>query len=227
MRDNMTPDILGAIGAPTITTALLARLEFKSETVFVWTGVDNIIPTGSGDTALDGNTFDALAAGVVEFGQNSFSKNGSDELEVTLAVPSTPHTAIAAATVYPSEYQARPVVLWRGIKLPQANPLAPPVWMFRRIRSGKIDHVEITNDGQSHNFKLTIESHQANITNASNQSYLNQKRFDRTDTSQDYAVSIANGQPAPAKSTGIIASGGSGGQLLNKIGEPMGDLPIE
>ena len=220
----MTPEIISAIGAPLITTALMARLEFKSETIFCWTGLGSIVPTGSGDSSLDGNTFDALAAGVVEFGQNSFSKNGSDELTVTLAVPSTPNAAIAAASVYRSEYQARPAVLWRALKLPQTDPLTAPIWMFRRIRSGKMDKVEITNDGQSHNFILTIESHQANLSNASNQTYLNQKRFDPTDTSQDYAVSIANGQPAPASSNPLTSSGASNtGSYDSMVRSKIGD----
>jgi hypothetical protein len=222
MRDNMSADVIGAISAPVITTALFGRLEFQSEVVFVWTGVGSILVTGSGDSLMDGNTFDALADGVVQIGANSFTKNGSDELTVTLSVPSEPNTAIAAASVYPSEFRARSAYLWRGLLIPPADPLGQPLWVIRRIRTGKMDHVEITNDGQSHQFILTIESHQANISNASNQTYLNQKRYDPTDTSQDFAVSIANGQPAPSSSSAILSGGsGGGGVLLSKTGEPL------
>lgn len=217
MRDGMSTDVVSAISAPVITTALFGRLEFKSETVFVWTGAGSILVTGSGDSLMDGQTFQALADGVVQIGANSFTKNGSDELTVTLSVPSEPNTAIAAASVYPSEFRARSAYLWRGILLPPANPLGQPLWVIRRIRSGKMDHVQITNDGQSHQFILTIESHQSNISSASNQTYLNQRRYDPNDTSQDFAVSIANGQPAPSKGTGIIGSGSA--ILLDKLGD--------
>jgi len=46
MRDNITPDIVGIISAPAITTALCARLDFKNETLFIWTGAHPIEPTG-------------------------------------------------------------------------------------------------------------------------------------------------------------------------------------
>lgn len=202
MRDGIDATVQGIISAPAITTAWCARLDFRSETVCLWTGMGSIAPTSSGDYLLDGQTFDSITDGVVtDLGENSFSLSGSEELVVTMAIPASPSTAISASSVYPNEYQSRPVTIWRALLWPQANPLAPPIWLFRRIRSGSMDKIEITNDGTSHNFALTIESHQSRISNASNSSYLDQKRFDPTDTSQDYAASIANGDPAPAKGT--------------------------
>lgn len=204
MRDHMTPDVVAAIGAPVITTAYLARLEFKSETIFVWTGNDSIMPQGSGDSLLDNNVFDPLAYGVViDIGENSFSYNGSDQLEIKMNIPAQPDHAIAAASVFPNEFQARAATIWRGLMVPNINPLAAPVWMFRRIRAGLMDKLEIMNDGQAHTFALTVESHQALITNASNTTYLDQRRYDPNDSSQDYAVSIANGDPAPVASNGL------------------------
>lgn len=211
MRDAMTGDILSAIGATQIRTAYLARLEFQSETAFIWTGAHPIQPTGTGDSLLDGNAFNPLAAGVmVDIGENSFSYNGSEELTIVLAVPTAPSTVIAAASVYPNEYQSRQATIWRALRMPANDPLAPPVWLFRRIRSGAMDKVEIQNDGQSHNFMLTIESHQAQISNATNQSYLDQQRYDPADTSQAHAVSIANGDPGPTKASATPIYGSNG-----------------
>jgi hypothetical protein len=202
MRDGITSDVLSIISAPAITTALLARLDFKNETLFIWTGAHPIQPTGSGDALLDGNRFEPLADGVmVDIGENKMSYTGSDEFVISLAVPTAPNTTLAAAETYPAEYQTRPATIWRGLLWPQADPLAAPIWLMRRIRSGAMDKIEIQNDGQTHNFTLTIESHQALISSATNQTYLDQKKYDPTDTSQDYAASIANGDPAPAKAT--------------------------
>ena len=87
MRDAITGEIQSIISATQIQTAYCARLEFQSETVFIWTGAAPIQPTGSGDSLLDGNTFDPLAAGVmVEIGENTFSYNGSEELTIVLAL---------------------------------------------------------------------------------------------------------------------------------------------
>ena len=227
MRPGMSPEIVGAVTAPSITTAIAARLDFKNAPVFVWTGIHAIQPTSSGDSLLDGNTFEPLANGVVvDIGENTFSMNGSDELSISLNVPSAPSIEIAAAQVYPDEYRSRPAVLWRAIKLETGNPLAAPVWMFRRIRSGAMDKVEVQADGMSHKFMLTIESHSGKISNATNQTYLNQRQYDPNDASQDYSVSIANGDPAPTKANtagvytpsnygGYYGGGGYGGYRYN------------
>ena len=226
MRDNSTPELISAISAPAITTYIAARLAFKSETLFVWTGINAIQPNGSGDYLLDNHTFDPLVAGVmVELGENTFTMAGSNELTVSLNIPSDPTIAIAAAQTYPDEYQGREATLWRAIMVRPSDPLAEPAWLWRRIRSGAMDKVEIQADGMSHRFNLTIESHQANISNASNQTYLNQRDYDPTDASQDYAPAIANGDPAPSKTylggyaQGASLFGGVGGYFLNKIAE--------
>jgi len=59
--------------------------------------------------------------------------------------------------------------------------------------------VKISNDGLSHTFTLAIEGHASLISSATSSSYLDQKRFDPADASQDYTVSCANGDPAPSK----------------------------
>lgn len=202
MRDNMTSEIVGAVTAPRITTALAARLDFKSESIFVWTGAMPIQPLNSGDGLLDGNTFEPLVHGVVvDIGENTMTMNGSNELTVVLNVPAAPDFSIAASQVYPNEFQSRSAVLWRALLIEPADPLGQPMWLFRRIRSGSMDKVEIQADGLSHKFILTIESHAGRISSASNQTYLNQKQYDPSDTSQDYAAAVANGDPAPTKSS--------------------------
>ncbi len=201
MRPGTDATMLSVLGAPKLVTAYCIRLDFQSETIAIWTGHDAIQPTGSADELLDGLTFDPLVAGVmIDIGENSFSNAGSEEFTMSLAIPASPNATIAAASVLPAEYQSRPATVWRALLYPQANPLAQPIWLFRRIRTGAMDKVEITNDGQSHNFQLTIESHQSLISSANNSTWLDQEKFDPTDTSQRSAVAIANGDPAPSKS---------------------------
>lgn len=197
---NNSPQLIGAVTAPTITTAIAARLAFKSGTINLWTGIGSIIaPANSGDSLLDGRQFDAIAHELIDIGENTYSMSGSGEFTLTLNVPAAPDITIAAASVYPSEYQGRSAVLWRAIKIDSGDPLAQPVWLFRRIRSATMDKVEIQADGSYHKFVLTLESHSGKITNATNQTYLNQRRYDPNDRSQDFAPSIANGDPAPTK----------------------------
>ena len=200
MRFGTDTALLAALEAAGITTAIMASLEFKSETVNVWTGAHQLEVQGSADSVLNGKKFEPLVHGVVlNIGDNSFSMSGSDPLEITLAIPSAPSQAISAASVYADEYQSRNATLWRAIMIASPVPGAAATWAFRRVRSGAMDTVKISNDGLSHTFTLAIEGHASLISAATGSSYLDQKRFDPADASQDYTVSCANGDPAPSK----------------------------
>lgn len=200
MRFGTDTALVAALEAAGITTAIMATLEFKTETVNVWTGAHQLEVQGSADSLLNGKKFEPLIHGVVlNIGDNSFSMSGSDPLEITLAIPSAPSQAISAASVYADEYQSRNATLWRAIMIASPVPGAPATWAFRRVRSGAMDTVKISNDGLSHTFTLAIEGHASLISAATGSSYLDQKRFDPADASQDYTVSCANGDPAPSK----------------------------
>ena len=200
MRFGTDTALLAALEAAGITTAIMASLEFKSGTVNVWTGSHQLEIQGSTDSVLNGKKFEPLIHGVVlNIGDNSFSMSGSDPLEITLAIPSAPSQAISAASVYADEYQSRNATLWRAIMIASPVPGAAATWAFRRVRSGAMDTVKISNDGLSHTFTLAIEGHASLISAATGSSYLDQKRFDPADGSQDFTVSCANGDPAPSK----------------------------
>lgn len=201
MRPGGTPELTAALESVGITTALMARLDFASGTVAVWTGTSAIQATGSGDVLLDGLTFDPFVHGIaLQISDNVNSYTGSEPLTITLGVPGNPSTEMAAASVYPSEYQGRQATLWRAIQVPNSDPLGAPIWMFRRVRSGAMDKIEIQNDGAQHNITLTIEGHAANLSQVTQASYLDQRRLDPNDSSQDFAPSIANGKLAPGQS---------------------------
>ena len=194
LRPGIDQTITNALAAAGITTCYLLRLDFQSEAVGVWTGNGSIQPTMSGDSMLDNIVFDELSQGVTtQIGDNAFSMEGSETFQISLAIPTSPSAQITAAMVHPSEFQARPATIWRGLLIRPSNPLAAPAWVFRRIRSGAMDKIEVIFDGQSHIFTLSIESHAALISSASQSTYMDQDRFDPADTSQRYAVSIANG----------------------------------
>ena len=205
MRDGMTAEWLNALEALGIQTALMGYFDFKSDPVRLWTGWTTIQPMGSGDLYLDNFTFDPIAEGVpIQIGENTFSYQGSDELSFALAVPDNTPDALVAASMDSAEYKGRRAIIWRALMISAPNATTPAVWSFRRVRSGSMDKLSLSSDGQQRLFTLTIESHSASITNASASTYLDQPLFDPSDTSQDYAVSIANDPRVPGRlATGL------------------------
>lgn len=200
MRDGITGEWLDALEAQGIRTAIMGYFDFKSDPTRLWTGWTTIQPIGSGDIYLDNYVFDPVAEGVpIQIGENTFSYQGSDQLELALAVPQTAPDALIAASLDSSEYKGRRAILWRALMITPPNAVAPATWAFRRIRSGIMDKLSLSYDGQQRLFTLTIESHAASITNATASTYLDQPLFDPDDTSQAYAVSIANDPRVPGR----------------------------
>jgi hypothetical protein len=202
MDKGLSQQWLDALSQNGVQTAYLARFDFKSETVFVWTGAYSIQPTATGDALLDGNTFDPIASGVpYDVGTNSYSEQGSDSFVFTLAIPADVPPELQAASIDSNEFLTRPATVWRAIMLTPAGLATPAAWAFRRIRSGSMDTLEFSTDSTQSVVKLTIESYISYISDASQSTWSDQQRFDPADTSQVYCSSIENGQPLAVSSS--------------------------
>lgn len=216
MSRQLTPAEIAALERPAMTTALLARLDFASGPSFLWTGQTIFTINGTGDALLDGNTFDPIAPGImVDTGENTYTMEGSSEMVVTVAIPSDAATNITAAMYLKSEFQCRPATFWRGLLLDWGQPGVAPQWAFRRVRTGSMDDLQVSDDGHSKKLSITIEGFAGRISNATNSTYLDQTRFAPADISQNFAVACANGSPAPTNAP----SPGSAG-TLQQMGIP-------
>lgn len=209
-----------------ITTGLLARFEFASGTVFCWTGPFTLQPGGSGDSLLDGNTFEPIAEGIlIDAGSNQYNYTGSEALTLAMAIPSSPTTAMANSSHDPTEWQGRTCVIWRCVMTTLPTATTPAAFSYKRVRSGAMDLLDIAHDGKTHSFTLTVEAHASMISSATNSTYLDQKtRFDSSDTSQDFAINIANNPDAPTRgASGTVSGpydtggGGGGAPRLSKL----------
>jgi hypothetical protein len=179
-----------------IKTAYLARFDFASETIFISTLQWAIKPTGTGDALLDGNQFEPFIQGTpYDIGSNQYSEQGSGAFEMTLQLPADLPTELQAASIQPEEYLARPATIWRAILTQPPGIAGPGVWSFVRIRTGRMDQLEFTEDGTQSVVKLTIEAWASYISDANQSSYSDQRRFDPNDTSQNFLESTQDGQP--------------------------------
>lgn len=200
MRDGINEQWTEALASQGIRTGLLGWFDFKSSPVGVWTGWRSIKPMGTGDSILDGKTFDPFAEGIpVSVGDNTYSYTGSDALDINLAAPGELTPEMVYASLDPEEYQGRTAIIWRALMVTLPTATQPAEWAFRRVRAGVMDSLKITHTGDQFIFNLTIEAHASMMTNATGSSYLDQPKFDPSDTSQNYAVSIANNPQTPGR----------------------------
>jgi len=88
----------------------------------------------------------------------------------------------------------------------------PSQWLFKRIRSGQMDSLEVSNGADGQTFKLTIEAYAAAASNTTQSTYSDQKRFDVSDTSQDHMASAMNAEPGKVSvATASTSYGGNAG----------------
>ena len=187
---------LDCLSSRGIKSCFLARFDFESSTQFIWTGGFPITPTGTGDSLLDGNTFQNFSEGVpFSVSSNTYSEAGSDAFTFTLGLPADLPAEMVAASMNANEYRGRAATIWRAVLQTQATAKLPAQWLVRRIRVGSMDQLEFTNDGTQSTVKLTVQSHSSMISNATNSTYADQKKYDPADTSQDYLSSTTTGQP--------------------------------
>lgn len=207
MRPGIDQTWLDALSRAGIQTALMARLDFASETICVWSGSFAISVTGNTDTLLNGQTFYPIQQGIVaEVGENAYSYSGSEAFEMSLSIPDSIPQALANAAVYEAEYMARPATIWRAVMISAPGIGTPSQWLFKRIRSGQMDSLEVSNGAEGQTYKLTIEAYAAAAATTTQSTYSDQPRFDPTDTSQDYMASSLNAQPGKVAGEGGIAT---------------------
>jgi len=196
MSKSLAEAWIAGLAAQGITSKFLARFDFESGTQFIWTGGFPITPVSTGDTLLDGNTFEAFSEGVpFDVGSNTYSESGSDAFTLTLGLPADLPSEMVAASLDANEYRGRPATIWRTLMVTPAGASTPSVWVFRRVRVGSMDQLEFTNDGTQSVVKLTVQSHASMISNATNSTYADQSKYDPNDTSQNYLSSTTTGQP--------------------------------
>lgn len=201
MKPGLSSAWVDALEAAGIRTHWLVRLDFRGETALVWTGPEPLGVMDTGDVELDGRVFQPLDPGIpISLGESSFSYQGSQPLTLACAIKAQPDETLAHAAVDRDEYQGRMAFVWRALLIAPPGPGVPPTWAFRQLRVGSMDEVIVRNSGAGgeHTFSLTIGGHATLMSQASQASWLDQRRFDSADSSQDYAVSIQNGRPMPA-----------------------------
>ena len=197
-----------ALANATIYPAWLIRLDILTDPVFVWTGIGPITLTGTGDSALDGYTFDGVAA-AGEIGVLSDTDTGSQAVSVALAGCNLNDPAMRQIVYNADTWHYRQAWVWLCLFTSAGALIGKPV----RCKTGRMDQFTVEETGAGlGTVTCTIESQQAYAGEADDTCYSEQKfDVDATDTSQDYAWFLSNTQPimgqanaAPSTVQGLI-----------------------
>lgn len=148
-------------------------------------------------------------AQMVSVGDVAHSETGSETLTCELSGLLLPDADLLEIIGDPANWQGRNARLWVLIRDETRTQQGAIASYYR----GYMSSLSILPRRDSQVIRLEIEGHRALLNQASNRSYLDQKRYDAADTSAAATIGAANGSRAgPAA---LIGVGGGGGNTRN------------
>ena len=202
MARDLTAGMITEVQEPLIKPVWILRLDIDTDPVYAWTGRVDFMPTGTGDTALDGFTFIGLG-NIGKIGNIEDAENGSSAVQLVLPGVDLNETALQQVVLNERLWQNRQGWIWFGLLNTTYGVIVNPV----RVKTGRIDQMTVAGDGSSGTVMVTLESHQSYVSQALNTRYSQQNELDATDTSQDYVHDLANKQPGIGVNTTTPAAG--------------------
>ena len=210
MTSTMETEAQAAFNQP----VFFVRLDIATDPFIKWTGYGDFTPVGTGDTAFDGFTFNGMG-NIGEIGAVRDTDKGSSNTKLELPGVDINDTVLKEIIQDMRQWQYRRAWIWAGYLDADLAVVADPT----RIKTGRMDTLEINRAKGIGSVVVNVESHQANISQSQANRMSDQKNLDPTDTSMDFIYDLVNrvggaGEPtvfARGEDIGVIArSNGSG-----------------
>lgn len=216
MARDMSASMQAEVIKSTIRSVWIVRLDILGDPVYAWTGRGLFQPSGTGDAALDGNTY--IGLGPIQ-AINDIEDTEAGSQRVTLQLPGIDlnDDLLQQIVVNSNKWQFRQAWIWYGLLNETYNVIANPA----RIKTGRMDQMQVSHSGITGTVLVTVESHQSYASQALGSRYIQQKDIDSTDKSQDFVHDLANKQPG----IGIVNArpgsfGGFGGSVFKDPIDP-------
>lgn len=164
-------------------------LDFSGDPVRVTTAPYSVTFSGTGDSDLDGYTFDAVEPALVSISDIHHQDKGSDTVTASLSGLVGPNSDLLSIIGDRSLWRGREAALWLML-YDTSFARVGNVW---RYYTGRMVSAPISGSPESQTIDVQIESYLASLSAASNRTYLDQADFDSGDLSAEAAIAIANG----------------------------------
>lgn len=193
---------VAALDAAYIKPAFLAYLDIAGDPVRATTWPADLSFNGTGDPDLDGYTYLALQADLIDVGEAKFQEGGAETLTITLSGLILPDNDLLNLMADEANWRGRVARLWQAVY----NENDVRQGAFWNYYTGRMVDMPITGSPEQQIIELTIETYLASLSAPSNRTYLDQSEFDPLDASADAAIAIANGTGG----NGLVGGGGYG-----------------
>lgn len=172
-----------------IRPVFLCFLDIVGDPLRACTAGHSISFSGTGNTDLDGFTFDGIDPTFVDIGPVRSKDGGSDAVTAKLSGLVTLDADLLNTVGNKANWQGRTAQLWRIIR----DEFGDQKGAIQHYYTGWMTALAIGGAPGNQTINLTIESYLAAYSQASNRSYLDQELYDPDDLSARAAIALANG----------------------------------
>lgn len=207
-----------ALGASVLHPCWVGWLDFSGDPVRVTTAPYSVTFTGTGDTDLDGFTFEAANPQFIKVGPVKHREDGSETVTATMSGMVTVDTDLLNIIGNPALWRGRAAALW--LMLYDTNlARIGNVWRFY---TGTMVAAPISGSPEEQSIDIQIESYLASLSQPSGRTYLDQQNYDAGDLSAAAAIAIANGTGGAglydtSGANGMPGVGGGGGRFNSNV----------
>ena len=175
-------------------------VDINGDPVRVTTLPRDIAFASTGDTDLDGFTFESVPAAFVAVSPVTHQEGGSDTVTATLSGLPGGDDGLLSAISTPSNWRGRSARLWRGLADSNFTPT-----ILEGYYTGFVVSMRLVGDPTTQTVELEIENYLASLTTARGRTYQDQAEHDALDVSAARIRAAANGMQT---ATGIAPGGG-------------------
>lgn len=159
---DLTPAMSAAVALPVIRPVLIVRLDIKDDPLTAWTGPGIFAPTGSADSALNGQTF--LPAGAPEdVGDLTEDQGIGEPLTLTARADSEDEPLMRQIQRDRRAWRGRKAWVWLGLlDADNFTVIDDPV----RYKTGFMTEMQVTRKRDAVNISVTVDVDQSNAAAA-------------------------------------------------------------
>ena len=187
MSRNLTSGVETALQQDEVLPVLIARLDIVGDPIYSWTGPGLFVPTGTGDSALDGNTYDPAEA-FIDLSVIKEDQGIGSPVTITAKAHLRNEPLLRQIVKDKRVWRGQPAYLWLGLLNTNESAVIPNP---TRIKTGVISSIIVTRSDDAASIDLVIDTDLGNARSAEFR-WLDHARYHPGDTWSSYILKLAN-----------------------------------
>lgn len=185
---NVSPTLQTAIEQPIVYARWVCYLDINGDPLRATTGLYDKTFSGTGDSDLDGKTYQSYPSNLINVSSVEHNEAGSNQVSVSMSGLIVNNAALLNTIGNRSNWQGRIARLWWYVVDENENQIGLPYGYY----TGYMNDISINGSPESQTITMTIEHYLVTLSVTTNKTYQMQKEYDSGDESARLSISVAN-----------------------------------